>query len=80
MSIESREIERIAFLLERDNLSSVVIFCDKTIKAYRRALKAAEDGINAYGRVYKAELLGSIAVLESFILDCLADGIENGSN
>lgn len=80
MSIQSREINRLNFLIERDELMGAVRFCDETIKAYRKALKAADDGINAYGRVYKAELLGSIAVLESFIVDCLANGTDNGTN
>ena len=72
MDIEGREWQRLIFLIGRDGIAKTVTFCNETIKAYRKALKAAEDGINAYGRVYKAELLGSIAVLDGFIMDVLA--------
>jgi len=69
--IEEREWQRIIFLIGRDGVAKTIEFCNETIKAYRKALKAAEDGVNAYGKVYKTELVGSIVVLESFILDVL---------
>lgn len=69
MSIESRENDRLRFLTDRDGLEGSIRFCKETIKSYKKALKAAEDGVNAYGKVYKYELLGSITVLERFNRD-----------
>ena len=69
MSIQRREDSRLRFLMDRDGLEKTISFCNGTIDAYTRALKAATDGISAYGRVYKNELLGSISVLKSFVRD-----------
>lgn len=74
MSIDARESERVRFVVERDGIEKALIFCENTINAYNSALQASHDGVNAYGKIYKRELDGSISYLENFIYQSNARG------